>query len=66
MPGKIKKVEILNEEDANTMIKKEIFLTKGMFNKVVDIVAPTGGTFSDYGRSAIQEKLSREDRKGNK
>ena len=66
MARKIKKTEILNAEDANTMLKKEIFLPKRMFNKVVDIVTPTGGTFSDFGRVAIQEKLEREYKKAAK
>ena len=57
--GRLEKVEIINEEDNKTMIKREFFLSKTTFNEIVDSVISREDypNFSAWVFDACRQKL---------
>ncbi len=58
--GRLKKVVILNESDQKTRIKREFFLSKRVFNQIVDEIENSDGitSFSAWVFDACRKKLS--------
>ena len=68
--GRLVKVTIENENDQETMVKREFFLSKQVFNAIVDDINFKAGktegrvTFSSWVYDACRQKLDKEHKGG--